>query len=70
MTEARLRDMGGSQQSLRQAIGQLDGAETPRAGHSRPTAERVAPTRHGRWWVVLIVLGLVSAAAAAGLLAS
>jgi hypothetical protein len=66
MSQARLRDMGASRQSLRQAIGHLDvaPAEGPRRARAREAAE---PARPGHWGLIVIALGVLAAAAAGSL---
>ena len=62
MTRGSLRDMGGSQRSLRQAIDQLDGpqAAAPPArrgsrAESRAESRALALTRRGPWIVVIVL---------------
>ena len=68
MTPARARDLGGSKQSLRDAIGRLDEPEA--AAPRRAPAAEPAPARRlpARVWIVALTLGLLAAGAAAAVL--
>jgi hypothetical protein len=68
MAKSSLRDMGGSRESLRAAIGRLDDA-TPVAGPAAPGAGASA-VRPGTRWVVLLVLVAGVAAALLSLIAA
>jgi hypothetical protein len=70
MSDASLRDLSGSKQSLRQAIGQLD---DPRAANAAPAGRREEPGTQVsslRWPLILIALTLLGGGAAAALLLS
>jgi len=69
MSESSLRDLGGSRESLRAAIGKLDAATPASAG---PAAAGVhAPmVRPAARWVVLLVLVAGATAALASLIAA
>ena len=70
MTDNSLRDLRGSQKTLREAIGHLDDAQAQRATRARPAEVAAAPVRANRVWIVVVVLGLLAAAASATLLAA
>ena len=68
MPDASLRDLSGSKQSLRQAIGHLDDMQ---AAHTAPTRRRdedSASAARIRWPLIVLSLALLGGGAAAALL--
>lgn len=72
MTDAGLRDLGGSRHSLREAIGRLDGATPAPAPAGRASTSEEPPTSvwFRRPWLILSIVGVAAAAAVASLFAS
>jgi hypothetical protein len=68
MTQDSARNLDGSKQLLKQAIGHLDDLPAVGAVRARPSEVRAAPQLPRRWWLIALALGLLGAAAAAGVL--
>ena len=67
MSDASIRNMGGSQDSLRQAVGRLDAAPL---GHAPEAQVRRHSVRLSGRWLLLLLLAAVSVAAVISLLAA
>ncbi|HEX5010928.1 MAG TPA: hypothetical protein VFY71_11055 [Planctomycetota bacterium] len=69
MSKASRRDLGGSRDSLREAIGRLDAATPASAGPGAAGAP-APPVRLSARWVVLLLLVAGATAALASLIAA
>lgn len=70
MTEANARDLSGSKQSLRQAIGHLDDMRPAGTVPVRRRDEAAALAAGIRWPLIVVALALLGGGAAAALLLS
>ena len=69
MTDAATRNMGGSQDSLRQAIGRLDEAALATTGRAPAAGVRAMPARSAGRWLLLLALLAAAIVAVVSLLA-